>query len=588
MLATGLVAVVAAAPPASAAPGPGVYLLGDSVLAGAETAIEQSLVPSYPGTVINAAVCRGVASSCPYNGTAPTTGQAEIAANAGHLGDVLVVELGYNDKPSTATIDAALGALSAQDVPLVLWLNLSTLNRPDFATVNDRLQAATTRWPTMRLLDWDGASKSHPNWFVPDDGVGVHLTKDGAAGFAAWLKGQLDAVPGIGVPPAAAQHCAAAVGIGAPALPPAAQSATMADAGAGFTGLQPKRLLDSRTGRPLGAGRAIEMQVAGRAGVPADATAAALNITAIDPCGAGFVTVYPCGATAPPLASNVNYAAKDARPNLVLARLSSSGRACIYSMVQTDVAVDLMGWFADGSGDQAVATSPVRVLDTRNSTRLPAGHAISVGVTGTGLAPVDARGAIVNLTATDAKEPGFVTLWPAAADGTCDAAARPETSNVNVTGAEPVANLVMVRLGAGRVCVFALTDTNVVLDLDGWFVDGKGTLQAQTPRRVLDTRDGAGEVAAGRAVAVDVGADVAGAALNVTAVLPRAKGYLTVWPARDDGTCAPDDRPIASNLNFAAGQVVANLAVTETSTAGRVCVFAFARTHLVVDVAAVT
>ena len=84
----------------------------------------------------------------------------------------------------------------------------------------------------------------------------------------------------------------------------------------------------------------------GRSGVPAGASAAALNVTAVDPCGAGFVTVYPCGSTAPPLASNVNYVAKEARPNLVVARLSSGGRACIYSMVQTDVAVDLMGWFA--------------------------------------------------------------------------------------------------------------------------------------------------------------------------------------------------------------------------------------------------
>ena len=75
---------------------------------------------------------------------------AEIAANAGHLGDVVVIELGYNDKPSASAIDAALSALTAQDVPLVLWVDLSTLNRPDFAPVNDRLQAATTRWPTMR------------------------------------------------------------------------------------------------------------------------------------------------------------------------------------------------------------------------------------------------------------------------------------------------------------------------------------------------------------------------------------------------------------------------------------------------------
>ena len=74
----------------------------------------------------------------------------------------------------------------------------------------------------------------------------------------------------------------------------------------------------------------------------------------------------------------------------------------------------------------------------------------------------------------------------------------------------------------------------------------------------------------------------------MTVVLPRAKGFLTVWPARDDGTCAAADRPLASNLNFGAGQVVANLAVTAASANGRVCIYTFARTHIVADLLAVT
>ncbi len=590
-LATGIVVSGASPPPAGAAPGPGVYLLGDSVTAGAQSALQQALAPSYPGLVINAQVCRGLTTSCPYNGATPTTGMAEIAANAGHLGDVVVMELGYNDKPSASAIDAALGALGAQGVPLVFWVGMSTLNRPDFASLNDRLVAAEARWPTLRVLDWDSASKAHPDWFVPDDGVGIHLTKDGATAYAAWLKGILDAVPGIGTPPPAAQHCVATVGIGTPAAAPTAQSSATADAGAGFTGIQPKRLLDSRAGRPVGAGRAIELQITGRAGVPVGATAAVLNVTAIDPCGSGFVTVYPCAASAPPLASNVNYVAREARPNLVIARLSSNGRACIYSMVQTDVAVDLMGWFAAGTGDRAVAAPPVRVLDTRSSGRVGASQTIAVDVTGPGLAPTDAHGAILNLTATDARAAGFVTVWPATADGTCNDASRPGTSNVNVAGSDPVANLVMVGLEHGRVCLYSFSDTNVVVDLDGWFVDGKGALRAQLPQRVLDTRDGtggtSGEVAADTAVAIDLGAGAGGAAVNITAVLPRAKGFLTAWPARSDGTCAAADRPLASNLNYGVGQVVANLAVTAANAAGRMCVYSQARTHIVADLAAI-
>jgi hypothetical protein len=72
----------------------------------------------------------------------------------------------------------------------------------------------------------------------------------------------------------------------------------------------------------------------------------------------------------------------------------------------------------------------------------------------------------------------------------------------------------------------------------------------------------------------------------VDPVLPRAKGFLTVWPARADGTCAAADRPLASNLNYGAGQVVANLAVAATNATGRMCVYTLARTHIVADLAA--
>jgi hypothetical protein len=572
-------------PAAHAAPGPDVFLLGDSVLAGATPAINQAILPAYPGTVIDAAVCRGLVASCTYNGAPPTTGMAEIAANAGHIGDVIVVELGYNDSPSASSLDAALAALSQQDVPLVLWVGLSTLNRPEFAAVNARLAAATARWPTMRLLDWDGVSHGHPEWFIPDDGVGVHLTAAGTTAFASWLKTQLDAIPGIGVPPPADQHCSPSAAIGTPSLPLASVSASTPVDKAGFTGTQPSRLLDSRAGRPLGGGRAIELQLAGRAGVPKDASAAALNVTAVDPCAAGFLTVYPCDGS-PPLASSVNYGAHDTRPNLAVARLSAGGRVCIYSMVQTDVVVDLMGWFTPDGGDTAVAARPSRLLDTRAGTPVVAGGTIGLAVTGPGLAPPTATGAMLNVTAADGTAAGFVTVWPAAADGTCDPSGRPGTSNVNVVGTAPVANLVMVRIGGGRVCLYSFSRSDLVVDLDGWFVAGPGSVQPATPTRVLDTRAGVGgppgAVPAGGTVAMDIGG---GAVLNVTAVLPAAPGFLTVWPATPDGSCSPSSKPLASNLNYETGQVVANLVVS-AATAGRICVYSQARSDVVADLMA--
>ena len=47
--------------------------------------------------------------------------------------------------------------------------------------------------------------------------------------------------------------------------------------------------------------------------------------------------------------------------------------------------------------------------------------------------------------------------------------------------------------------------------------------------------------------------------LNVTATEPTLAGYLTVYPY-------PGDVPLASNLNFVAGQTVANLAYAPAGT----------------------
>jgi hypothetical protein len=55
-------------------------------------------------------------------------------------------------------------------------------------------------------------------------------------------------------------------------------------------------------------------------------------------------------------------------------------------------------------------------------------------------------------------------------------------------------------------------------------------------------------------------------------------GYLTVWPC---GATQPN----ASNLNFAAGQTIANQVIAGVGSGAQVCVFTSAATHLIVDAA---
>ena len=98
----------------------------------------------------------------------------------------------------------------------------------------------------------------------------------------------------------------------------------------------PLRLVDTRPGGATtdgqfagigqrAAGSTIDVQVAGRAGVPLDAASAVLTIAALDPLADAFLTVHPTG-TARPNASNVNYSQGQNSANTVVAKLGTDAK----------------------------------------------------------------------------------------------------------------------------------------------------------------------------------------------------------------------------------------------------------------------
>jgi hypothetical protein len=89
------------------------------------------------------------------------------------------------------------------------------------------------------------------------------------------------------------------------------------------------------------------------------------------------------------------------------------------------------------------------MLDTRNGMGAPAGKVpdngtITLQVTGRGGVPATGVSAVIlNVTATDATQPGFVTAWPAGGG-------QPVASNLNVERAgQTIPNLVIVPVGPG-------------------------------------------------------------------------------------------------------------------------------------------
>jgi hypothetical protein len=86
------------------------------------------------------------------------------------------------------------------------------------------------------------------------------------------------------------------------------------------------------------------IQVRGQAGVPADATAVILNVTAGNAHGYGYFSVWPTGV-AEPTSSNVNFDAGQSVPNMVMVKLGADGSISVKDSVnRADLIIDVFGY----------------------------------------------------------------------------------------------------------------------------------------------------------------------------------------------------------------------------------------------------
>ena len=249
----------------------------------------------------------------------------------------------------------------------------------------------------------------------------------------------------------------------------------------------PARLADTRTGRSRNTidgqhqrtGQVqkkgvLEIQVAGRGGVPSDAVAAILNVTAIKPAGNGSFTVYAC-EDGRPGSANVNYQKKNIVSNAVLSNLGGDGQVCIFTSKAANVVVDVNGYVLAGPSSNPLA--PARLVDTRSGRnrktvdgqyksigKLSAGSTLEVLVAGRGGVPETGVGAVMlNVAAAKASARGAVTVFPCGVD-------RPTGANVNHRRNKSISQGVLARIGdGGSVCFHASVDTELIIDVNAWF-----------------------------------------------------------------------------------------------------------------------
>ncbi|WP_328925448.1 PKD domain-containing protein [Streptomyces sp. NBC_00190] len=237
------------------------------------------------------------------------------------------------------------------------------------------------------------------------------------------------------------------------------------NAGQRFTPLAPARLVDTRTtGGALGGGQTRTVKVAGVGGIPADATAVALNLTGTGATEQAHVIAYPDpDPNRRPTTSNLNVEPGKDKSNQAIVPVGPNGTITLYTNTgSTHLILDAVGYYAEDGKALFTPVVPQRLADTRTTGKLAPGATTTVA----GI-PANAIGAALNVTATDTTGPGFLTVHG-------HGAARPEASSLQTRPGDTVPNHVTTPVADGRVSISNSYggSTHVITDLFGYFTQG--------------------------------------------------------------------------------------------------------------------
>lgn len=260
------------------------------------------------------------------------------------------------------------------------------------------------------------------------------------------------------------------------------QPAPGAVASGRFIPLTPARLLDTR--QPSGGsnvytqaanadGSTVTVDVAGRFGIPGDATTVALTVTALSAANgpSGYVTAYPGGGAVPPHSTvNVN-GALDRRANLVVIPVGADGSVDLLLFGVEDVVVDVAGWIT-GASDAAASAGRLhviplaRIADSRTNVGLGTLPVNGSATLDSPVIPPNGAGVVQNVTMANTAAAGWICATPNPYGG-----GDVSIQNASASGQDRPA-LVFSQLGTIpgarlRYCTYERTD--LIVDITGWF-----------------------------------------------------------------------------------------------------------------------
>ncbi|WP_409493520.1 ricin-type beta-trefoil lectin domain protein [Amycolatopsis sp. cmx-11-12] len=234
------------------------------------------------------------------------------------------------------------------------------------------------------------------------------------------------------------------------------------------TAIPESRSADNPRQGHLTAGETMPLKVRGVAGVPANATAVAVNITGLEATGETFITAtgQTFGAS-----TTLNLRRNDRRSNLAIVGIAENGTIKLRNESgEVNVLVDVVGWFAPGQGAKYVAlTTPARIADTGTGTGVP-GRPIGAGDTASvqvgGLAGVSSSASAAVLTVTGAEDRVGTELSVAPTE-----LGHTPVTNVSVGQRESAAGSVFAPLGAsGRLGIRnERGQAQATVDVQGYF-----------------------------------------------------------------------------------------------------------------------
>ncbi|HZL69859.1 MAG TPA: hypothetical protein VFC15_15390 [Candidatus Limnocylindrales bacterium] len=369
----------------------------------------------------------------------------------------------------------------------------------------------------------------------------------------------------------------------------------------------PCRVVDTRNpngefgGPPISGGSSRSFPISqGGCDIPTTAAAYSLNVTLVpiqhDPVG--YLTIWPTGQNQPTV-STMNSLDGRIKADAAIVPGGTGGAVSVYVTNTANVVLDIDGYFEPPSSQtlQFHPLTPCRVADTRKSDfpaglgtpHLSAGVARDFPVLESTCIPANVNAAAYSFNLTAVPYPqlgdplGYLEVWPTGYEPP-----HPVSTLNNPTGTY-VANAAIVPAGnGGEITGYASNDTDLVIDVDGYFsLNGAGglSLYPTTPCRVIDTRKvGSGQPFSGTlnppVNVVNSPCGVPGTAqgyvFNATVVPSGGLSYLTLWP---DG----ENQPVVSTLNAADGWITSNMAIVPNVN-GKIDAYADGLTQLILDI----